>query len=111
MTQIIETQNPQEQKVYEYNSWKHELETNDYDYCHKVTVHIHEKLEKVDYNEPERECITKEIWFCNDEPTLLAIHNRQLDGPTMPDRIEIINPQNVYKLLISLGSEAKLWNK
>lgn len=110
MTQIIETVVPTEQKSYDYNYWSYELNTGDYDYAHKITVDFSEKIEKVDYNDPERECLTKELWLCNGEPTLLATHNRQLEGPTMPDRVEIINPQNVYKLLISLSIETKLWN-
>lgn len=110
MTQIIETC-ATEQKQFEYTKEIFNMDTGDYDYCYDLTVIVEQKLEVCDYNNPEKECETIETWKCNGTPVIKAIYNCQVDGPCQPDKIEILNAKELYKILITFGSLANLFNK
>lgn len=109
MTQIIQT-NFEEQKQYEVSERTFEVTTGDYGYCYTLSADVYEKLEKCDYNNPDRECETVETWYCNGTPVLRATFNCEVEGPCKPDKVEILDSKEFYNILMTCGSLANLFD-
>ena len=99
-----------EQKNLKTSTESFKLKTSDYDYAYDIELKLEETKEVNDYNNPDAYAKSVETWICNGKPAMKCIHNRELDGPSHPDAIEIIDEQGIYNLLISLGTQSGLFD-
>lgn len=98
------------EKQFENDSWEHTVTTGDYDYAYDVTVKYEQKAEVVNGNDPDREVVTIETWYADSKPAVKCTTNRELEGPYHPDKVEVLDPQALYDILMGLGLKADLFN-
>ena len=97
-------------KDFEVSSHAFQIETGDYDYANIVRVEVEERVEKSDYNNPDKEASATETWIADGKEAVVVHFDTELDGPVRPSKIEIKDEHALYDILISLGGSTELFN-
>jgi hypothetical protein len=102
--------NIKEPKNINKNSYSYELHTKDYDYAYDIEFRIDREAESNDYNNPDKYEKETQSIIVNGTPTMMATFDSIPDGPYSPSQIKILNKENLYNLIISLGIKSGLFN-
>lgn len=97
-------------KDFEVSNHAFQIETGDYDYANIVRVEVEERVEKSDYNNPDKEASATETWIADGKEAVVVHFDTELDGPVRPSKIEIKDEHALYDILISLGVSTELFN-